>query len=358
MAKLSGSGEEIRRTSFKGNFVIYVRNGVPVLAKWPNKRKGPMSAKQAAAVEKFTHAARATKYMDPKMQEIAREYTKGTNALPRDLLMMSIYGRMGTIYLLDGTKIMSNATRMEISDVLDALGLTQGDMLYRGEEYWAVISAGEVGDILQLGAALKPEWVPNAGGGGGWWYDPPNAADFTLVSGDGNAMTLADDLDAGLLFDGGTPVAGDTKRFAYQAIANPSGDWDAILRIDATQSNVNYSDFGIMCQVTSNSHCLSVSQSGSGNVHAVYWPGLTGYTSSPYGYVAVHDTLWYRLKKTGTQLEGFSSNTGKNWTRLVNTTTFGTIGGTPDRVGFFAGYNRTSGGNIIGAVTHWDFNGA
>jgi hypothetical protein len=53
------------------------------------------------------------------------------------------------------------------SQVLDWLGSTRGQILYRGASGWTVLSAGTSGQLLQTnGAGADPSWVTASGGGG------------------------------------------------------------------------------------------------------------------------------------------------------------------------------------------------
>lgn len=54
-----------------------------------------------------------------------------------------------------------------ISDILDLIGSTQGDILYRDSSGWQVLGPGTATYVLQTGGAgANPSWVPQSGGGG------------------------------------------------------------------------------------------------------------------------------------------------------------------------------------------------
>lgn len=56
----------------------------------------------------------------------------------------------------------------DIQDMLDTIGSTWGDVLYRGTAGWAALPAGTAGDFLQTqGAGADPTWATAGGGGGG-----------------------------------------------------------------------------------------------------------------------------------------------------------------------------------------------
>lgn len=52
------------------------------------------------------------------------------------------------------------------SDVLDLIGATRGDVLYRDASGWVVLPPGNSGEVLTTnGAGADPSWAPSAGGG-------------------------------------------------------------------------------------------------------------------------------------------------------------------------------------------------
>lgn len=164
--KLDGDPDEVKRQSIRGAFYVYVRNGRTILAAWPKKRPGPMSEKQQFAVEKFSQAATGSKFMWSADQNASREMTKRTNALPRDLLMMAAYGRLGDFWLTDGSRIYSMASLYDLTDLLDVVSYAPGSLLFRGTDYWSALAPGDPGSILKMGADGFPQWVSASGGGG------------------------------------------------------------------------------------------------------------------------------------------------------------------------------------------------
>jgi len=179
MVKLTGDDGEVRRQSLRGHFYVCVRRGQIIMAAWPTKRKRPMSEKQVAAVEKFRQAATATKYMEAGDQATAYELTKRTNALPRDLLMMALYGRLGTLFLSGGKRIYSLATLKDATSLLDAITYDKGSMLFRNDEFWWRLPPGAPGQFLRVNADGVPEWNDGGSGGGGF-SDPSKSTLLTL----------------------------------------------------------------------------------------------------------------------------------------------------------------------------------
>ena len=81
-----------------------------------------------------------------------------------------------------------------VTALLDSIGTTQGDILYRNATEWVVLSPGTAGYVLATGgASANPSWVPGTG--------PASVADETIesnISGSSaapSANTLTDILD-------------------------------------------------------------------------------------------------------------------------------------------------------------------
>lgn len=73
------------------------------------------------------------------------------------------------------------------SEVLDMIGATHGDILYRDSDDWQVLAPGNDGDVLTThGSSADPTWeTPSAGGGGAW----------TLINSGGTTFTTASTVD-------------------------------------------------------------------------------------------------------------------------------------------------------------------
>lgn len=55
-----------------------------------------------------------------------------------------------------------------ITDILDLIGATQGDILYRDASSWTVLAPGTAGFVLSTnGTGNNPTWIAAGGGGGG-----------------------------------------------------------------------------------------------------------------------------------------------------------------------------------------------
>lgn len=188
-------------------------------------------------------AAEAAKHVDPKQVELSYFWSHGTQALPRDLLFQSFYGRLGFIIDTPAGKIYPMAALQDVSQVLDALGLEKGDMLARGDTYWQKIPAGTDGYILTFNETTGiPSWQPNAGGGG---VNPAQSTLLTLASAFAPGITNWADIstwsatrDPKGAFSAGSPTR----------ITVPSGI--SLARVTAYLAWSNNGSSGRYCQIT------------------------------------------------------------------------------------------------------------
>jgi len=170
--------------------------GVLRVRKWPKKRGTPTSARQRLWIEWFRQANELAKYADPMSQVRAIEMTKASGMYPRDVLLKAMRGRLYFWADTAGWKWFSVAARQDISDTLDVLAQTVGNILVRAKDRWKPPAAGVLDDVLTLkGADLVPEWSPAAGGGG--------AFAGALVSSLGNQL-IANGTWTAIIFDAET----------------------------------------------------------------------------------------------------------------------------------------------------------
>lgn len=153
--------------SFRGQFYEYERNGQRVISSWPPKRGKPVSEKQALAQSAFKQVCEAIKRTAGPIQNLHRLAAIGTPMLPRDTLFAAYYGNGPTIKFYDGRVIKPMANKYLASTVLDAIGWSKGDILYRGPDQWEVLPIGEPGRVLAVGPDGIPRWQTGGGGGGG-----------------------------------------------------------------------------------------------------------------------------------------------------------------------------------------------
>jgi hypothetical protein len=113
----------------------------------------------------FRQRVNATKYMPAAQQAQYREACEGTSFLPRDFLLMQMYGRLFAGVLPDGKVMYSMASRQTLSESLDILSQTPGTILFRGPDYWQPLPVGTPGQMLAVAPdGTSFEWInPSAG---------------------------------------------------------------------------------------------------------------------------------------------------------------------------------------------------
>jgi hypothetical protein len=156
-----------RLPSFPGRF--YWRHGRsgPVAVGWPKKRGKKISPKQAQAMLDLTNATLVMKYLDPAAIINATKLAGRGIVLPRDLLLMMLYGRLWTVGIADHGWVYSMASLIDMSALLDMFEQTPGSLLFRASDFWDGLPPGPEGYRLQMNAEGLPEWLlpPPVGSG-------------------------------------------------------------------------------------------------------------------------------------------------------------------------------------------------
>lgn len=122
--------------------------GVLRVRAWPKKYGKARSALQQSWIDWFTQANRLAKYADGLSQARAIEMTKGSGMYPRDVLLKAMRGRLYFWSDTTGWKWYSMAAIGDISESLDVLAQTVGDVLTRAADRWRAVVPGNLGDVL------------------------------------------------------------------------------------------------------------------------------------------------------------------------------------------------------------------
>ncbi len=147
-----------RGLRIKGVQYTRIFNGKTVYSKWPQPRGPARSPEQANSQELFGLATVVTQYMDPHLTAFAVTVAKGTQLMPRDVLLLALYNRLFTLVRKDGTKIHSMASMQDVSSILDVIAQLQGYILVRGETWWEGLPPGNVDYVLKIGPDGFPVW--------------------------------------------------------------------------------------------------------------------------------------------------------------------------------------------------------
>ncbi len=101
------------------------------------------------------------KYADAMSQTRAKEMAAGSGMYPRDILLKAMRGRLYWWIDQDGWKWYSVAAVNDISEALDVLAQTVGDVLVRATDRWRAPLIGAAGTVLtNQGPGLPPAWQP------------------------------------------------------------------------------------------------------------------------------------------------------------------------------------------------------
>jgi len=160
MATIKSVPRKRRLPSMKDGLVFDVTRGTLRVRRWPRKRPGTMPAEQAFWVDWFKQANRLTKYVDGASTIRAMQITKNTGMYPRDILLKAMRGRYVTWKDQFGWIWSSMAARGDISQSLDILAQTVGNVLVRGATYWLAAANEGLGNVLtSMGPGNPAQWV-------------------------------------------------------------------------------------------------------------------------------------------------------------------------------------------------------
>jgi hypothetical protein len=151
----------------RGQIIGRVTKRGIVVQKWPRKRPEKPSPGVRYARAEFALAASWASDPEPVMYQTAIEYAKGTDLVPRDLLMMAIYGTYYTFTLPNGaTPTFYRMVAANAQLTLDQVTSTVGAMLVRTAVGWVEVLPGNDGQYLGHQTGV-PKWqnVQLASGG-------------------------------------------------------------------------------------------------------------------------------------------------------------------------------------------------
>lgn len=169
MAKLTGYPVARKPPSLTGKALVTTWRGIAILKKWPRKRKRPIPPNQQIIVDWFTATNKLFKQLPAESQMWYRQQREGTPLYPRDIYMAHQAGTLFRIILKDGTKRYPVSFRNKVSESLDVFGTQHGSVLFRGEDFWSVLSPGSDGDYLvSRGPDADPEFQAPPTGSGIW----------------------------------------------------------------------------------------------------------------------------------------------------------------------------------------------
>lgn len=164
MVKFSGDNPATPRRGYalKGVGYSQVREHRTVFAKWPRKPLTPPSEAQLHARALIKSAALICTIIDANQMNFSAMVAENTQLLPRDLMIIQLFGRAFRFLRPDGKVIFSMAARRDVSELLDAIGQLKGMMLFKGDDLWQALEVGIPNDVLQIDPVTGlPVWAPS-----------------------------------------------------------------------------------------------------------------------------------------------------------------------------------------------------
>lgn len=144
------------------------RRGVTYASSTPHRISGSYTPAELERQKVFKGASVNVAYMSTSQQLTARLLAERSTFAVRDYLTRCIFARMFRVPRPDGKVYYAMVARNDVSQLLEPLGQTKGDMLWRGENWWQSIPWGSLGQVLTIvNEDEPPEWrEPQVGGDG------------------------------------------------------------------------------------------------------------------------------------------------------------------------------------------------
>lgn len=200
--------------------------------------------------------------------------------------------------------------------------------------------ASSTGALLNLAGAATIACVANKSDHlHGGLFMPPNAADFTLFSGDATAATLTNDSDAGLLVSTGTAAGTTVIRGGYKVLPAVGTDFSVTAKINLVSTpNANQGGGIILYEhnaTLANAKAHGVMVFHAAGNHQIRRQTLGGTYNSDQKFepgVGTFET-WVRIARVGTTITVSRSATGKSFKTLQSFAQNVYMTTAPDRIG-------------------------
>jgi len=303
--RLGGPYKPVRGLALGKAFYVRERRGRLYACKWPVKRPRVKHPTTLAQMEKFRQANWMAKFAPARVQQAHRDLVRGTQLLPRDMMVAAMYGRGFTWEIPGHRRRYPVAAVRDLSDNLDLLGAVPGDILARGMDRWEVSRPTNPGQqlISQL-PGIPPVWTDPAGGIGIW----QQIEDTTLSAGLGlnayhevaipaNAQELEFTFFIPATGGGVMPVArinadnGTTYSWMQQGVKNPATAFVQVqanttfIRLGSTQIGVmtaRTSMRGRIFQPAASGNSNYECQMNSGGINMLSMQGAWVWSGSPH----------------------------------------------------------------------------
>jgi len=139
-----------------------VRGSIRVRA-WPKPRGKNRNATNVFWTNWLKGVTYLYRYQPGPVQFQLQEATKGTVWMPRDVFISAARGRAFLLQDENGRTWYPRAMVQDVSNSLDSIGQTPGDMLWRGPDLWVPVPGGSAGQYLTyVDDSNPPEWTSSA----------------------------------------------------------------------------------------------------------------------------------------------------------------------------------------------------
>jgi hypothetical protein len=317
-----------RRPSLRGAVMLDITHGEPRARAWPRPRGKGGTEEQKQQREWFRQASWAIKYMAPEMVKDVMVARQGKPLLPRDMLMMMLSGRLATLTLPSGKRLVPLVAQNDVSESLDFISAVPGMILVRGTDQWESIPAPVPGNV--------------------WWWQPPNPSDWTFSSFDATQLAVAYDPLKGCAVDAGPPAAGGRARIAATLLQFPTLNFTVTMQMAWQNQNVAGAGCGLWIRNNSNGRLIMMTPVHTGEIWIGRWNSLASYnaTTSFVNYATTNPPQFFRIRRVGTDMFFDLSCDGFMWWQMYSETVASFLGDTSLSVGFGGWTSRTTGGRV------------
>lgn len=258
-------------------------------------------------------------------------YTSGANTLSRTTVFES--SNSGSKINLSGTStafVTAAANHIVSSTDLDnAFGSTQGQILYRGASAWSTLSPGISGQFLKTqGTAANPVWDTPAGGGSGGLFSGilgpvPTQANTGLTTWGNQGSATATDTAVGIQL--AAPSNGNTESIKIIYKAAPATPYKITALIGLTSSFVNTEHAVVMLGFYNGSKTNHIGHhigsNGSDPLGSMTTANYTNLTTSSSGFdygAPSTNPFWVQIEDDGSAIHMRFGVDGISWKPLID----------------------------------------